>query len=65
MELTLTAEEHELLTSILEQRHRELMKEFWHTDHREYKELLRRQERLLESLLTRLRTTPVETAPTV
>jgi hypothetical protein len=62
MELTLTAEEHEFLTSILEQRHRELMKEIWHTDHRQFKELLHRQDRLIESMLTHLRSTPMETA---
>lgn len=65
MELILTAEEHELLITMLEQRHRELMKEIWHTDHRQFKELLQRQERLIESMLTRLRTHPVETAPTM
>jgi len=54
MELILTAEEHELLLSILEQRHQELLKEIWHTDHREFKELLRRHEKLLESMLSRL-----------
>jgi hypothetical protein len=59
MELTLTAEEHELLLSILEQRHRELMKEIWHTDHREFKEILRRHEKLLESMVSRLRMAPV------
>lgn len=55
MELILTAEEQELLLSILEQRHQELLKEIWHTDHREFKELLRRHEKLLESMLSRLR----------
>jgi hypothetical protein len=60
MDLTLTAEEHELLLSILEQRHRELMKEIWHTDHREFKELLPRHEKLLEAMVSRLRTAPVE-----
>ncbi|HEY3930723.1 MAG TPA: hypothetical protein VGL89_20285 [Candidatus Koribacter sp.] len=59
MELLLTAEEHELLISILEHRHRDLMKEIWHTDHREFKELLRRQERLIESMISRLRNAPV------
>lgn len=59
MELTLTTEEHELLLNILEQRHRELMKDIWHTDHREYKELLRRHEKLLDSILSRLRMHPL------
>ena len=60
MELILTAEEHELLLSILEQRHRELLKELWHTDHREFKEILRRHEKLLESMVTRLQMTPAQ-----
>lgn len=59
MELLLSVEEHELLLNILEQRHRELMKDIWHTDHREFKELLRRQEKVITALLSRLRTAPV------
>ena len=60
MELTLNAEERELLLSILEQRHRELLKEITHTDHREFKQGLRKDERLLESLLGRLRGAAVQ-----
>ena len=37
MELILNTEEQELLLSILEQRHRELLKEIAHTDHHEFK----------------------------
>jgi len=55
MELTLNAEERELLLSILEQRHREMLKEIAHTDHREFKHVLHKNERLLESLIGRLR----------
>jgi hypothetical protein len=55
MELTLNDEERELLHSILEQRHRELLKEIAHTNHREFKHGLRKNERLLESLIGRLR----------
>ena len=55
MELTLNAEERDLLVVILEQRHRELLKEIAHTDHRDFKQGLRNNERLLESLLGRLR----------
>lgn len=54
MELILTVEEHELLLSILEQRQRELWKEIRHTDSRDFKELLRRHEKLLDALLSRL-----------
>jgi len=55
MELTLNTEERELLVSIVDQRHRELLKEIAHTDHREFKQGLRKNERLLDSLLSRLR----------
>jgi len=55
MELTLTTDEQELLLSILERRHRELQKEISHTDHREFKLALRKNEKLLEALLGRLR----------
>ncbi len=52
--LNLTAEEHELLLSILGERHRELMNEIWHTDHREFKERLKKQEKILEELVNRM-----------
>jgi len=55
MELRLTSEEHQLLLDILEQHHRELLKEIWHTDRREFKDVLRQNEKVLESLLSRLR----------
>jgi hypothetical protein len=55
MELILNTEEQELLLSILEQRHRELLKEIAHTDHHEFKHGLRKNEKLLDSMLCRLR----------
>jgi hypothetical protein len=55
MELHLTAGEQDLLTGILERRYRELQKEIPHTDHREFKETLRHNEKIIESLLGRLR----------
>ncbi|MBZ5571836.1 MAG: hypothetical protein LAO09_08155, partial [Acidobacteriia bacterium] len=55
MELTLHTEEQQLLLSILEQRHQELLKEIAHTDHREFKQGLRKNEKLLDSMLSRLR----------
>ena len=55
MELTLNTEEQELLLSILDRRHRELVNEIAHTDHREFKQELRKDERLLNSLLSRVR----------
>jgi len=60
MELTLNAEEQELLLAILEQRHRELLKEITHTDHHEFKQTLRKNERLLDSVLRRLREAAVQ-----
>jgi len=57
MELTLNTEEEELLLSILEQRHRDLLKEIAHTDHHEFKQGLRKNEKLLDSMLCRLRRT--------
>jgi len=55
MQLTLTPEEHELLLRILEQHHQGLLKEIWHTDHREFRLALREDEKQLESVLSRLR----------
>jgi len=60
MELTLNTEEQELLVSILEQRHQELLKEISHTDHREFKQALRKKEKLLDSMLSRLRGAAVQ-----
>ena len=60
MDLTLTAEEQDLLLHILEQRHRELLTEISHTHHHDFKVTLRRNEKLLESLLNRLRAIPIE-----
>jgi len=60
MELILTTDEHELLLGILEQRQRELQKEISHTDHHEFKLALRKNEKLIESILSRLRAAPVQ-----
>lgn len=62
MEFTLNKDEQELLCRILEQHHRGLLKEIWHTDNREFRLALREDERLLESLLNRLRGTLAERA---
>lgn len=60
MDLALTPEERELLLSILEQRHQELLKEIWHTHHREFKASLRKKQKLLESVLDHLREVPMQ-----
>lgn len=62
MELTLTAEEHELLLRILEQHHDALLKEIWHTDDRSFRLSLREDEKLLESLVHRLKESSVREA---
>ncbi len=54
MELMLNAEEQELLIGILERRRRELAKEIPHTDHRDFKDMLRKNEGLIDSILQRL-----------
>lgn len=59
MELTLSIEERDLLLNILEERHRELLNEIWHTDNHEFKQYLRRNEQLLESVVSRLQETAV------
>jgi hypothetical protein len=60
MELTLSAEEQELLSNILDRYHRELLNEIAHTDHREFKQGLIKDEKLLDSLMCRLRGTAVQ-----
>ncbi len=55
MELTLTIEEWELLLEVLGERHLALLREISHTDHREFKLVLRRREKLIESVVNRLR----------
>lgn len=54
MELTLSAEEQEFLSNVLERSHRELLNEIDHTDHREFKQALIKDAKLLESLIGRL-----------
>ncbi|HUK48942.1 MAG TPA: hypothetical protein VLW06_15165 [Terriglobales bacterium] len=56
MELILSVEERELLLQILEQRHHDLQKQISHTFHRDFKQMLRRNETLIESMLSQLRT---------
>lgn len=55
MDLILSDEEHEFLLSILEQHQRELFNEIAHTDRREFKQGLRNNEKMLDSLVSRLR----------
>ena len=60
MELTLTPEEQEILLDALEQHHQELLEEIAHTDRRDLRQALRRNEKVLDSLVSRLRTTAMQ-----
>jgi hypothetical protein len=60
MELTLNTEEQKLLLSIIDRRHQELLTEIVHTDNREFKQELRKDEKLLDSLLSRVRAAAVQ-----
>jgi hypothetical protein len=62
MELTLNAEEHQLLLSLIEQRYRGIQIEISHTDHHEFKALLRRHQELLDSMLSRLQVASLQKA---
>lgn len=55
MEVNFTFEENELLLQILEERLREFQKEICRTDHHDFKLVLRKKEKLLESVLNKLR----------
>jgi len=55
MELMLTAQEAALIKEILEERHLALQREIGRTDHREFKQILREREKILESVLERVR----------
>lgn len=55
MELTLSTQEERLLEEILEEKSLSLQREIARTDHREFKQTLRNNEQLIESMLARLR----------
>lgn len=55
MELKLSAQEAVLIRDILEERHLALQREIARTDHREFKQILREREKILESVLERVR----------
>ncbi len=54
MELRLTEEERDLLVEVLGQHQRELLREISRTHHHEFKVALKKNEHLLESLLSRI-----------
>ncbi len=55
MEIAITTEEKELLIEILQERRDTFLREISRADNRDFKELLRRKEQLVESLLDRVR----------
>jgi hypothetical protein len=55
MEITISADERELLLELLEERHREMLREISRSRHHEFKQALRRNEHMLESVIIRLR----------
>lgn len=54
MELHLSEEERSLLEHILEERYLELRREIFHTDHHDFKRVLKQREQTLETLLNKL-----------
>lgn len=54
MTVELTSAERELLVRILEERHRQLERELWHTDTHQFKNLLRMEEKTLEQVLGKM-----------
>ena len=66
MDFSINSEERELLLEVLEERHRELLREISRTDHHAFRESLKRSEYLLETVIIRLRSLrPSETADRV
>ena len=59
MQLTLSVQEQLLLEEVLEERCIALEREIAHTDHRDFRQTLRKNQELIECMLNRLR---VETA---
>ena len=54
MELLLNLEEKRLVMEVLEEHHRQMLREISHTDHHEFKVALKKKEQLLESVLNKL-----------
>jgi hypothetical protein len=54
MDLHLSAEERELLAEVLEERHTELMREIFRTDHHDFRLLLKRKEKILQAIMEKV-----------
>lgn len=59
MQITLSSEEQQLLMAVLEERHRELLREISYTDHHEFKIVLQKNAELLESVVIKLKESPL------
>lgn len=59
MNLSLNSEERELLLELLEERQRVMLREISRADHHEFRESLKKNEQVLESVITRLRSMPL------
>ena len=57
MELMLSSAERELLMEVLEERHRGLLQEISRARHHEFKSALKNKEKLLESMVNKLKVT--------
>jgi len=55
MELTLTSEEAELLLEVLEEHHRQFIREIARARHHEFKSALQSKEKMIESLVDKLK----------
>ncbi len=54
MEICVTDEEYGLLAEILQERHEALLREIAHTDHHDFKLMLKRRNELLEHIMEKL-----------
>ncbi len=57
MEITLSAQEEEMVRTILDEHYRELLREIAKADARDFRLDLKEKARLLESILSKLRVT--------
>jgi len=58
MEIMLNASETELLLEILDEHQHQLLRQIAKTEHHEFKEVLRRKEKAIESMLSKLKYLP-------
>jgi hypothetical protein len=65
MEISLTTKEKELLIDVLEERHRELLREISRTTHNQFKLALKDNEKLLRSVIDKLRETGSESLSSI